>query len=308
VIHQPGEGQRFRAAWAAALYGRGGFYRRERPAAHFRTSVHASPLFAAAVTRLAAEVDEALGCPDPFDLVDVGCGGGELLAAVETSAPRRWRLTGVEVDDDVPRWTGLLVANEWLDDVPCEVVELADDGVRYVLADGGLGEPVGKDDGAWLDAWWPLTEVGDRAEVGRARDEAWRAAVGNGSRGVAVAIDYAHTRGDRPPYGTLAGYRAGRAVEPVPDGSCDITAHVALDGCAAVAAGPTLLLSQRDALRRLGVSGRLPAYRGDPAGYLAAVGAATEAGELLDPAGLGGFSWLVCATGCRLPHSLTSAS
>ena len=30
--------------------------------------------------RLAVLVDEALGRPDPFDLVDVGAGRGELLA------------------------------------------------------------------------------------------------------------------------------------------------------------------------------------------------------------------------------------
>jgi hypothetical protein len=46
----------FRTAWATALYGPGGFYRHQRPAAHFRTSVHASPLFATAVARLAREL------------------------------------------------------------------------------------------------------------------------------------------------------------------------------------------------------------------------------------------------------------
>lgn len=59
-----------------ALYGPGGFYLRpEGPAAHFRTSVHASPLFAAAVARLLAEVAEELGTSE-VDLVDVGAGRG----------------------------------------------------------------------------------------------------------------------------------------------------------------------------------------------------------------------------------------
>ena len=49
---------RLRQAWDAALYGPSGFYRRERPAAHFRTSVHASPLFATAVARLAQALGE----------------------------------------------------------------------------------------------------------------------------------------------------------------------------------------------------------------------------------------------------------
>ena len=49
---------------------------------------------------------------------------------------------------------------------------------------------------------------------------------------MALAIDYAHERERRPVYGTLTGYRDGHCVSPVPDGSCDITAHVALDACA----------------------------------------------------------------------------
>ena len=43
----------WRVATERALYGPDGFFRRHRPGAHFRTSVHASPLFAEAVARLA---------------------------------------------------------------------------------------------------------------------------------------------------------------------------------------------------------------------------------------------------------------
>ncbi|HEU4513570.1 MAG TPA: hypothetical protein VFR87_10740, partial [Nocardioidaceae bacterium] len=62
----------WKKAWDAALYGPGGFFRRESAAAHFRTSVHASPLFARAVVELArrAGLDT---------IVDVGAGRGELL-------------------------------------------------------------------------------------------------------------------------------------------------------------------------------------------------------------------------------------
>jgi SAM-dependent MidA family methyltransferase len=290
---------------AEALYGPRGFYRRERPAAHFRTSVHASPLFAAALARLAAEVDAALGLPEPFDIVDVGAGGGELLADLAAGAPTRWRLIAVEFEDEVPRCAGLLVANEWLDNVPCDVVERAADGPRYVLEDGSLDAPVEPADRAWLDRWWPLGEVGARAEVGLPRDEAWAAAVDRLRRGVAVAVDYAHLREERPETATLAAYRAGRLVEPIADGSCDLTAHVALDACAAAArADATLLTSQRSALRALGVDPARPAYGGDPATYLAALKRAGEAAELLDRHGLGGFGWLVQTRGCGLPQSL----
>lgn len=67
----------WRAATREALYGTEGFYRRpEGPASHFRTSVHASPLFASAVARLLCRVDEALGRPGALGFVDMGAGRG----------------------------------------------------------------------------------------------------------------------------------------------------------------------------------------------------------------------------------------
>lgn len=289
-------------AWAAALYGPDGFYRRELPAAHFRTSVSASPLFAAALRRLADRVDEALGRPDRFDVVDIGAADGSLLSALGAGAPARWRLHPLEVDDPVPALTGVLLANEWLDTVPCTVVEQAEGGPREVLEDWSLGGPVSGADLEWLAREWPLTRRGQRAEVGRTRDRAWAAAVGRLQRGVAVAVDYCHHRSARPDAGTLAGYRHGRWIPPVADGSCDITAHVALDACAAAAeADDTLLTTQRAALRDLGVSAARPRYDAAPAGYLAALSAAGEAAELLDPAALGAFGWLVQSKGCPLP-------
>jgi SAM-dependent MidA family methyltransferase len=90
----------------------------------------------------------------------------------------------------------------------------------------------------------------------------------------------------------------------VPDGSCDLTAHVALDACAAAgeAAGATgtVLTTQAEALRALGVAVARPTRElavADPAGYLAALAHAGEAAELTDPAGLGGFGWLVQPVG-----------
>ncbi|GAA1929776.1 SAM-dependent methyltransferase [Streptomyces sodiiphilus] len=327
---------RWRTAAERALYGPGGFFVREAPAAHFRTSVHASPLFAGAVARLLLRVDEALDRPGELALVDVGAGRGELLAGVLEELPAsvagRVRACAVEraprpegLDRRV-RWrerlpgpvTGLLFANEWLDNVPVDVAETDPAGVpRYVLVDGSgresPGDPVTGADAAWLRRWWPgSARPGTRAEIGRPRDAAWAAAVGCLRRGVAVAADYAHSRESRPPAGTLTGYRDGRAVAPVPDGGCDLTAHVALDACAAAgrpaggAAGDAapVLSSQREALRALGVDGRRPplalASR-DPAGYVAALVRAGEAAELLDPAGLGAFGWLVQPVGVPSP-------
>ncbi|MEU0985739.1 SAM-dependent methyltransferase [Streptomyces sp. NPDC005953] len=309
------EWQGWREATEAALYGPGGFYLRpEGPAGHFRTSVHASPLFAAAVARLFRETAAELGpgAGDPV-IVDMGAGRGELLTGVLAALPDDFPVRAYAVErasrpaglDARIEWThrppegvrGLLFANEWLDNVPVDVAEADEEGVvRQVLvaADGTerLGPPVAGADAEWLARWWPLTEPGARAEIGRPRDVAWARAVATLDEGLAVAVDYAHSAGARPLFGTLTGFRGGREVRPVPDGSCDLTAHVALDACALPGA---VLSTQREALRGLGVAPeRPPIARAttDPTGYLRALSEASEAAELLLPGGLGDFVWL----------------
>ncbi|MGC4895051.1 SAM-dependent methyltransferase [Micromonospora sp. DT31] len=331
-----------------ALYGPDGFFvAGPGPAAHFRTSVHASPVFAACLLRQLDAVDVALGHPDRLDLVDVGAGRGELLRALLARATPEMaaRLHPVAVEragrpadlppridwrDDIPEGiTGLLLATEWLDNVPLDVAVHTPAGWRLVLVDPATGlETTGPalspTDTTWLTHWWPPppptpvikefgsaegpdhhpnslinTEEGGRVEIGRGRDEAWARAVGRVERGLALAVDYGHLRQARPVDGTLTGYRDGRQVPPVPDGSCDVTAHVAMDSVASagarVARCAYSLVSQREALRALGADGGRPplalASR-DPAGYLRALATASAAAELTDPAGLGGHLWL----------------
>jgi SAM-dependent MidA family methyltransferase len=303
----------WKQAWDAALYGPQGFYRRESPAAHFRTSVHASPLFARALVAMAhgAGLDT---------VVDIGAGRGELLTAVHALDPGL-DLLGVEVaarPSGLPgaiAWTtalpesvdGLVVANEWLDDIPCHVVEVGPDGVPRVLhvdpvtGEEWPGQPLDHPSvpaslGAWLERWWPLAgrEPGARAEVGSTRDAAWADVVGRVHRGLAVAVDYGHTRADRPPFGSLRSYRDGREVDVVPDGSRDVTAHVAVDAVAAQVGG--WVRTQREALRELGVSDERPDLglaTTDPVGYLRGLAEATEAAELTAIDGLGAFRWVV---------------
>ncbi|MFE9192183.1 SAM-dependent methyltransferase [Micromonospora sp. NPDC007208] len=271
--------------------------------------------------------------------------------------------------------TGVLLATEWLDNVPLDLAVHTEDGWRYLLVDPesgveSVGELVDAADLDWLTTWWPSTtspaadgdptsgttspatadgdptsgltgtgatsgsesgfraarpaqgssltarsrpgcpetphsarpepmHSGWRAEIGRTRDHAWADAVGRISRGLAVAVDYGHLREGRPIDRTLTGYRGGRQVPPVPDGSSDVTAHVAMDSVAsagaAVARCAYSLVSQREALRALGADGGRPPLSlagTDPAGYVRALAAASAVAELTDPAGLGGHLWL----------------
>ncbi|MGC5334401.1 SAM-dependent methyltransferase [Micromonospora sp. DT62] len=373
--------ERWRDAMERSLYGPDGFFvSGSGPAAHFRTSVHASPAFAAALLRLVEQVDAALGHPGVLRVVDVGAGRGELLRALSAAlgtpparpsassgpssagpAPSasvplasRVRLTAVEkaprpadlpdrIDwlDEIPDGiTGLLVATEWLDNVPLDVTVHTAEGWRYLLVDPAtgaetVGDPVDPADADWLTRWWPAPDAGAdgigptvsgflaarsaeessltarsrsgrqdppttvRAEIGRTRDEAWADAVGHVDRGLALAVDYGHLRDGRPVDGTLTGYRGGRQVPPVPDGSRDVTAHVAVDSVASagaeVAGCAYDLVSQREALRALGADGGRPPLSlaaSDPAGYVRALAAASAVAELTDPAGLGGHWWL----------------
>ncbi|MFB9333148.1 SAM-dependent methyltransferase [Actinoplanes octamycinicus] len=317
----------WRLAMQSALYGPDGFFVRPRsgPADHFRTSVHASPLFAGALVRLAERVDAALGRPAAFDLVDVGAGRGELLSAVCAMLPAglagRVRPVAVEMAPrpdglnpgirwrrDVPEVvTGLLVATEWLDNVPLDVLESDEHGrLRKVLVDrhtgaetlGGAADPA---EVFWAARWWPGP---GRVEIGAPRDAAWAEAVSRVRRGAALCVDYGHRRDERPLIGSLAGFRDGRQVAPVPDGSCDVTAHVAIDAVASASGLRYELVRQRAALHALGVSGARPplALAGsDPAAYLRALSSAGAAAELTSSTGLGDHWWLWHPIGIDLP-------
>jgi SAM-dependent MidA family methyltransferase len=305
----------WQVAWQQALYGPDGFYRTASgPAGDFTTATHGSlgEVLAGAVARLARENGLT-------QLVDVGAGRGELLRHVGAVDPAL-RLSGVDVVarpeslDPAVAWHvapggpglpddlwglehALVLAHEWLDVVPCPVAEVDDDGLlRRVTVDPEtgaetLGAPVAGDELLWATTHWATTSPGDRVEIGLPRDLAWADLVSRVDHGVVVAVDYGHRGGDRPMGGTLAAYRRGRLVTPVPDGTCDLTAHVAMD---------TLdhdeLLDQRTALRGLGVDGRHPPLElagRDPQAYLSALAGSSASAALTAPGGFGAFLWAV---------------
>jgi SAM-dependent MidA family methyltransferase len=302
-------------AWQDALYGPRGFYRSPAgPRAHFSTATHGPTgrVLAEALLRLAD--DRGLA-----HVVDIGAGRGELLEHLYAARPAL-RLTGLDVvarPEGLPapvEWLVspggaglpeglrdldrvLVLAHEWLDVVPCPVAEVDDEGRlrhRLVEPDTGTeewGPPVAGVELAWAGHHWFTTTPGDRVEIGTTRDAAWQDLLARIGSGVAIAVDYGHTGGDRPAQGTLAAYKDGVVVAPVPDGTCDLTAHVAMDSL-----DHDDLLDQRTLLRGLGVDGRVPPLelaQRDPQGYLRGLERASAAAALTDPGGFGGFLWAV---------------
>lgn len=307
------------AAWASAAEL---FWAHQSPSDHFRTSI--GDEMAERMLTEVADVDKRLGHPPEFTIIDVGAGDGDLLRRLRDLAPpelaHRLRLVGVDLrpsPDDTLDWVigtapdgvdlspvvGLVMAHEWLDEIPCDVVECDAGGVvRLVLVGGDgaetLGPPLAETAACaeydvdalaasdWVNAWWPLRVPGERAEVGIARDHAWRWLAGLVRDGVALATDYGHTMESRRP--TLVGYREGRLTAPRPDGTVNLTAHVSVDSCAAQVPGSTLY-TQREMLPSVTPP---PIDGADGPARARALARASTVARLRDPLGPGAFRWL----------------
>ncbi len=315
----------WRDAWHDALYaaGRGFYVTRGGPAEHFTTATHGvtGAALAEALLRLWLREHDHL----PAVVIDVGAGRGELathlLRALDAPSPVEGvRVVAVDVVerpeglDERIGWlrspggaslpdelTGLsdalVIAHEWLDVVPCTITEVDSVGTARVVlvdpvtGDEELGPEPSDSERRWIAAHWPTTTPGDRIEVGLARDEAWADLVSRVDSGLLVAVDYGHTQGERPSGGTLTAYRGGVQGHPVPNGTMDLTAHVAVDSLDA-----DEVERQRDLLRRLGVRGQTPPHAlasSDPLAYLRALERASAEAELIRPGGFGDFWWAV---------------
>ncbi|KNX36171.1 SAM-dependent methyltransferase [Luteipulveratus halotolerans] len=311
------------SAWQRALYGPGGFYRQPvGPAGHFATSAQGIPgvgrVLARAVVALAEQYDVA-------HVVEVGAGRGELLRQVHALVPDL-HLTGLDVvdrpegvpaaidwqvspggsalpDELGPLTDVLVLAHEWLDVVPLVIGEVDDEGELRVIevdraGDESLGDPLDGASRQWCQRYWPsAVEPGDRVEVGTTRDDAWADLCSRVQHGVVVGVDYAHALDDRPMYGTLTGYRDGAQVSPVPDGSCDITAHVAVDSLET-----DWRTTQRALFGELGLVAPPAQHalsRSDPERYLAGLADRSAGLTATASPGLGDFVWFAREVGVR---------
>ena len=264
------------SAWTTSQFSAAGFYRTHRAGDEFRTSVHVDRQLARVLAeRITAEQQRSP--VSDFTVIDIGAGDGSLLLQLQDFLPPDITYVAVDLRQPPPRlpdnitwitrgiddsseeitgrdgdWTGVLIAHEFLDDVPCDVLELDEALVpRVVLVDPETGgEEIGPaiDDNAarrfiddptgsahWLERWWPATRPLARREVGLTRDRTW-ARLRRVLSGTAIAIDYSHRLPERRrgvwDGGTLQGFKEGRPQRPIPDTSMNLTAHVALDACA----------------------------------------------------------------------------
>lgn len=123
----------------------------------------------------------------------------------------------------------LVVAVEWLDDLPTAIARRDDYGRLVALGPDGPAGPLQPDDAAWAERWWPQP---GRLVIGRPRDVAWAWLARHVPPGSVLAtIDYGHLRSERPPDGGFTAYRQRRQVAPTE--AANLTAAVAIDSLAA---------------------------------------------------------------------------
>jgi NADH dehydrogenase [ubiquinone] 1 alpha subcomplex assembly factor 7 len=280
-----------------ALYGPSGFYRRS--ARHYLTSPTVSPLFGAVVARAIDSYWSLCGCPAQWDVIEFGSGSGALQDAILGASPTcPLRYTAVEFDDPVPSSpvTGVILANELLDNLPFDVYMMSEDGWVEMLVSGVSEIPTSASAAivAALRSLAPLAIVGDRVpwQIGA---QNWLAsALSILRQGTVLVFDYGRQTAELAGEGGwMRTYRdGGPGGEPLENlGSQDITVDVALDQLALVRA-PTRMSTQRDWLDRYGISSLVPPLGALDLAGLRARSVAMEAAALRDPAGLGGFAVL----------------
>ena len=155
-----------------ALYGEGGFYQDGGKAGRrgdFITSPEVGPLFAAVVARYLDNCWNELGCPESFDVVEVGAGPGTLARGIFDAQPKclsAMKYVAVEISksqramhpdfvesaEEFPdrMIQGVVLANELLDNLPFRL---------FVY------------DGVWKEAFVALGDGGKFVEVLRPVDE-----------------------------------------------------------------------------------------------------------------------------------------
>lgn len=336
------------------FYSGGGAAGRRR--GDFITSPEVGPLFGALLARWLDRRWDQLGRPDPYLVVEAGAGVGTLARSVLAAAPAcRTALTYVLVErssalrarhaehlpltepqlvvspSSGPRAvslgalpavavTGVVLANELLDNLPFGLAERRADGWYEVRVGtdpvrGGFTEvvvPAARELGELLSSLVPEAPAGSRVPVQRRAGEWLRDALFRVERGAVLLLDYASTTpalARRPSAEWLRTYREHeRGADPLRDvGRQDITVEVCVDQLARVRP-PDRDRPQHELLRELGIDqlveeGRRTWHERAHIGDLEAIRGRSrvrEAEALLDVGGLGSFrafEWEVGGSG-----------
>jgi SAM-dependent MidA family methyltransferase len=197
-----------------ALYGEGGFYQDGGKAGRrgdFITSPEVGPLFAAVIARYLDDCWNELGCPNSFDVVEVGAGPGTLArgifdaqpkcisalkyVAVEISeAQRALHPEFVESVEQFPDRTiqGVVLANELLDNLPFKLFVFDGEWMEAFvgLGDGGKFVEVLRHVGEVPEVLPKTAPLGSRAPIQTAASQ-WLLNVSQKlSRGRVLVFDY----------------------------------------------------------------------------------------------------------------------
>ena len=292
-----------------------------------------STLFGECVARWLDEVWEELARPDPFVVIEGGAGPGRLCRDVFLAADRcrdALRYVMVERSEqqraeayervvatcfadreeapvaalaDLPAgsFTGVVLANELLDNLPPRLLERGTDGWRELFVDDAafVSQAASTDVARMADVLAPDARVGDRIPL-QLKAAVWlRRAHALLERGRVLAVDYgvARTRdlAVRDWTEWLRGYRGHRRIADLlaDPGGHDITCEVAFDQLG----GTAQLVLQRDwlaahGLDELAADARArwrDAAAAPDAAAVAARRVVDEAAQLTAADGLGGF-------------------
>jgi len=293
----------------------------------FITASDVGPAFGRCLARQLAEMDVALGRPDPFRYVEHGAGRGllavDVAAALATEADDLARRLTVDLvdlsagmrDSAVARLpnarvvagphapaggAGCVVAVELLDALPVHRVRrrgVALHEVRVGVDGDALVElevAANPSLSAWASAYGAAPEDGDEAEICLALGPTLATLTASIDRGFLLVVDYGHDApvmfGPAHRRGTLMAYHRHRAGEDylARVGEQDLTAHVNLTALRSEAAAIGLTtVGITTQDRFLIANGILDGLDAEEDGALAATKRRLQAKQLIHPDGMG---------------------
>jgi SAM-dependent MidA family methyltransferase len=334
----------------AVLYGPSGYYATRAPGrgSDYRTAPSETPWFGKLVLRQLESTWHRLGCPKDFTVAEFGPGTGDLAAAAigyagdPLARVLRWcmvepfeaiarlqqrrlselrsRVEWVSSLENLEPFSGVVLANEVLDNFPFRVLEVTESGIQEVgvgLADGQLAEvflPSSAPKAEEAQRALQYLEPGDRFEIRPAFDQWSRNVARVLKSGYLMVIDYGDTEPAiwlRRPAGTLVTYRDEQlGVDPLAHiGGSDITAHVNFSALQRFlhSAGLTsgFLVTQREWLETLGLkqvvqdlrtAEKAAAAEGDHARWLGLVAERSRVQAIAASGGLGAHRALIAST------------